>query len=190
MRSMRAAVCLVGMVALAALPGTGVAQEAAHQPAAPKPGMHHGHLARAAGTWDAIVEFYGPPGTPPQVSKAVEVNTLDGSGLWLISEFKGQYGGQPFQGHGMTGYDPDKGRYTGVWADSMSTTPMISQGTCDGTGRVRTMTSEGSGMDGKPTTWKMIVEEKGADTRVFTMSTHGPDGRDQAMMKITYTRRK
>lgn len=202
MKSVRAVVCLVGMVALAALPGTGVAQEGKPQPKAgaagqeapagpplPKPGPHHAHLAKAAGTWDATVEFFGPPGTPPNVSKAVEVNTLDGSGLWLISDFKGQFEGQPFYGHGLTGYDPEKSRYTGVWADSMSTTVMLSQGTCDGTGRIRTMTAEGPGVDGKPTTYTM-EEEGGADARVFTMSTPGPDGKDRVAMKITYTRRK
>lgn len=187
MGSIRAVVSLIGMIAFAALPGTGVAQEG---PPMPKPGPHHAHLARVAGTWDATVEHFGPPGTPPQVSKGVEVNTLDGSGLWLISEFKGQFQGETFQGHGMTGYDPDKGRYTGVWADSMSTTPMITQGTCDGTGRIRTMTSEGPGMDGKMTTWKMVDEAKGPDSHVFTMSTPGSDGKDQVMMRITYARRK
>jgi len=187
MRSIRAVVSLVGMIALAAMPGSGFAEEG---PPLPKPGPHHAHLAKVAGTWDATVEHFGPPGTPPQVSKAVEVNTLDSSGLWLISDFKGQFQGQPFQGHGMSGYDADKGRYTGVWADSMSTTVMLTQGSCDGTGRIRTMTSEGPGMDGKMTTWKMVDEEKGADARVFTMSTPGPGGKDQVMMKITYTRRK
>jgi hypothetical protein len=202
MRTIRAVVCLTGMVALAGLSGEAVAQDkpqpksgaAGHEapggPPTPKPGPHHAHLKRSAGTWDATVEFFGPPGTPPQISKAVEVNTLDSSGLWLISDFKGQMEGQPFQGHGIFGYDPDKGEYNGVWVDSLITTPMISHGTCDGTGRVRKLTSEGLGPDGKPTAFKMTDEEKGPDTRVFTLAASGPEGKDVVMMKITYTRRR
>jgi hypothetical protein len=196
---MRAAVCLIGFAALAAMPGTGVAQEGKPKPGAkaeappetavPKPGPHHVHLAKAAGTWDATVEFFGPPGTPIQVSKGVEVNTLDSGGLWLVTDFKGQWEGQPFHGHGLLGYDPAKGRYTSVWADSMSPAMMASEGACDGTGRIRTMTSEGPDMQGKMTTWRMVSEDKDATTRIFTMSTPGPDGKDQVAMKITYKRR-
>src|SRR5213593_4901482 len=111
MRSVRAVACLVGIGALAASFWVAVAQESKPQPkapgakaeappemAAPKPGPHHAHLAKSVGTWDATVESFMSPTAPPDVSKGVEVNTMDGSGLWLITEFKSDWQGQPFQG--------------------------------------------------------------------------------------------
>jgi uncharacterized protein DUF1579 len=201
--NVRAIVSLVGIGALTVSFGVALAQEgkppkkpqgvkaeAPPEMAAPKPGPHHAHLAKSAGTWDATVESFMAPDQAPQVSKGVEVNTLDSGGLWLVSDFKGTFMGQPFQGHGLMGYDTTKSRYTGVWADSMSTAMMASEGTCDGSGGRLTMTSQGPGMDGKMTTWTMVSEFKDADTRVFSMSFPGPDGKDQLAMRITFKRRK
>jgi hypothetical protein len=166
------------------------ATSAPPQMMAPKPGPHHQHLAMDVGTWDATMEAFGPPGTPPMVSQAVEVNTLSGNGLWLISDYKGTFMGQPFQGHGVNGYDPAKNRYNGVWTDSLITSPLILDGTCDGTGKVRTLTAQGPTPDGGTATFTMVTDHPSPDTRTFTLSVPGPDGKPFTMMKISYKRRK
>src|SRR5262245_9339444 len=77
---------------------------------APQPGPEHQMLARDAGVWEATVESWMEPGKPPAVSKGVETNTMM-SGMWLLTEFKADFMGSPFQGHGVTGYDPIKKKF-------------------------------------------------------------------------------
>jgi hypothetical protein len=52
------------------------------------------------------------------------------------------------------------------------------------------MQGQGPGPDGKMTTYRMVSEQKDADTRLFSLSAPGPDGKDIQVLKITYKRRK
>lgn len=156
----------------------------------PKPTSHHLALKRAEGTWDAVVKVYAEPGKPPMVSKAVEVNKLVPGGLWLQSEFKSDFGGMPFEGRGLFGYDTTTGKHVGTWVDSMVTSLALPTGTCKDDCRETTLFWEGPGMDGKPTTYKQVTVEKGPDQRVMTMFTKGKDGTFVLNMEMAYTRRK
>src|SRR5262245_51395340 len=128
---MRRALCVCGMAAMAAafLVGSAVAQEKkkgsdtpqGQELPMPKPGPEHEILKKDVGVWDATVETTMAPGGKPSVSKGVETNALLGDGLWLIQDFKGEFAGVPFQGHGVAGYDSSKKKYVGTWVDSMST---------------------------------------------------------------------
>jgi Protein of unknown function (DUF1579) len=154
------------------------------QPAPPKPGPEHEHLKQLEGTWDATVQFGG------QESKGTMTYKMDLGGLWLVSNFEGGFGGEKFQGRGLDTYDAGKKKYVGVWADSMSTTPMIMEGAYDKDTKTLTMTGEGPGQDGKPAKYKSVVEIKDEDNMLFTMSTVDKEGKDQVMMTITYKRKK
>lgn len=193
---MRRALCLLGMAAAAVLAESAVAQEkkeAAPPPGqampVPKPGPEHELLKKDVGVWDATVESTMQPGGKPAVSKAVETGTLLGDGLWLIQDFKGETMGMPFQGHGVSGYDPSKKKYVGTWVDSMSTGLTTTEGTYDP--KTRTMTSrlEGPGPDGTVMRMRAVSEWKDGDTRVFTLYSPAGQGEEFAMMKITYKRR-
>jgi hypothetical protein len=157
-----------------------------------KPGPEHELLKKDVGTWDATVEnlLPPPPGAPAaKTSKAVETNKMIG-GLWLVTDFKSQMMGQPFQGHGTTGYDTNKKKYVGTWVDSMSTGLMVGESTYDPATKTVTGFMEGTDpATGKPTKMKMVTEYKGDDARVFTMYMTGPDGKEAPSMRITYKRR-
>jgi len=163
-------VCFVPAVALAQEP--------------PKPGPEHEKLKELAGTWDATMKMGDTE------SKGTMVWKVDLGGLWLTSQFEGEFGGEKFTGKGFDSYDPIKKKYVGVWVDSMSTSPMVSEGTYDKDGKVLTMTGEGPGMDGKPMKYKMTTEHKDKNTMVFTMFGPGPDGKEGPMFSISYKRRK
>ena len=124
------------------------------------------------------------------VSKGVETNTMLG-GLWLVTEFKGEFGGQPFEGRGQTGYDTNKGKYVGTWIDTMSTEIMVMEGDLDEKTQTMTMTSKGKDPAGKPYESKQVSQRKGDDTRVFTMFMKSADTKDEyvRVMEITYNRR-
>ena len=149
-----------------------------------KPGPEHDYLKKMEGTWDATVKF------GDQESKGTMTHKMELGGRWLTSDFEGDFGGQKFQGKGFDGYDPVKKKYVAVWVDSMSNSPMVSEGTLDKEGKVMTMLSEGPGMDGKPTKYKSVSEIKDDDTILFTMSSVDKEGKDQTMMTITYKRKK
>lgn len=163
-------------LALAALPASG--QDA------PKPGAEHARLKQLEGTWDAVMKM------GDMESKGTMVYKMDLGGLWLTSDFQGEFGGQKFSGRGLDGYDPGRKKYVGVWVDSMSTTPMLSEGNFDKDGKVMTMSGEGPGPDGSPTKFKMTTEFRDKDSIYWTMYSPGPDGKDAAMFTITYKRRK
>jgi hypothetical protein len=156
-----------------------------------KPGPEHELFKMDEGTWDATVEMTPGPGAAPITSKGVETNTIGCGGLCLISDFKGEMGpGQAFHGHGTATYDPAKKKYVSSWTDSMSRGLMMSESTWDRATNSTTGYIEGPDMTGKVTKSKAVVEYKDANTRVFTMYSPGPDGKDVSGFKITYVRRK
>src|SRR5262249_33563823 len=150
----------------------------------PKPGPEMDKLKNLVGTWDASVKMTGSE------AKGTVTYKIDLGGLWLVSNFEGEFGGQKFQGHGMDSYDSSKKKYVSIWIDSMSTSPLISEGTFDKDGKVLTMTGEGPGPDGKPAKFKSVSNEKDKDTIIFTMYMVPKDGKEQEMMTITYKRKK
>src|SRR5262249_1249321 len=91
----------------------------AQPPGMPKPGPEHERLKKLEGTWDATVK------TEQGESKGTMIYKMDLGGLWMVSDFKGEFGGQKFQGKGFDGYDPMKKKYVSVWVDSMSIAPML-----------------------------------------------------------------
>jgi hypothetical protein len=177
MRTVRVVVVVLAMSAL-------LAPAVWAQPPLPKPGPEHEHLKQMEGTWEANVKF------PGGESKGTMTYKMELGGLWLLSNFKGQFGGQPFQGKGIDGYDSVKKKYVSIWVDSMSMAPMISEGTFDKERKVLTMFGEGPAMEGKMTKYKSVIEIKDHDTMVFTMSGPLKEGKEQSMLTITYTRKK
>lgn len=162
----------------------------AQEPEMPKPGPQHQKLAASAGTWDALIEMAGPDGKP-STSKGVSEMKIALGGFWLVDDFAGELMGSKFVGHGLTGYDPIKGKYVGTWVDSMSPSLMVLEGDYDQSGKVLTMTGMGIGMDGQPAKHRMVSTHKDANTTLFEMyvAGAGADQPEQKMLTITYTRR-
>ena len=157
---------------------------AAGQPPAAKPGPEHELLKeKFVGDWDVTVAFGG------MQAKASATYKMDLGGFWLTEQFRGDFGGQKFEGRGTLGYDPARKKYVATWIDSMSPTLLVLEGAFDKDNKTLTETGEGPGMDGKLTKLKNVYEFPDKDTIVFTMSSVG-GGKDQEMMKLTYKRKK
>jgi len=161
----------------------------AQAPAPPHPGPEHEILKKEVGTWDATVEMSPGPGAPPLVSQGIETNSLLG-GMWLVTQFKSDMGGMPFEGHGISGWDAGKKKYSWTWVDSMSTGISLGEGTWDAAAQAMTGWMEGPDMTGKVMRSKSVTQWKDADTRLFTISGTGPDGKEMSFLEITYKRRK
>jgi len=156
----------------------------------PKPGPEHEMLKADVGTWDAKVEMFMEPGKPPVVSPGSETNMLGGGGMWLVSHFKSEMMGQPFEGHGTFGWDPAKKAYVSTWVDSMSTSISFGEATHDAKSKTLTGWMETVGSDGKPMKMKTVSKWNADGTRTFDMMMPGPGGKDITTMRITYTKRK
>jgi hypothetical protein len=155
----------------------------------PKPGPEHKLFDMDAGTWDATVEMFGAPGAPPMTSQGTETNTIGCGGLCLISDFKSVMAGAPFHGHGTSTWDPAKKKYVGTWTDSMSAGISVGESIYDPATKTVTGWMEGPDMTGKVVKSKAVGQYKDANTRVFTMYTIGPDGKEVPSMKISYTKK-
>lgn len=172
MRSIR-----LSLIACAA--GAALVQQASAQDL-PKPGKEHASLKRMEGTYDVIVEG----------GKGTMTYKMGLGGLWLLGELNGEFRGTKFEGKGMDTYDPATKKYRTIWADSMSTAPMLMEGNFDKDNKVLTLTGEGPGPDGKTAKFKSTTELKDEDTIVFSLFQVASDGKERAMLKITYKRKK
>jgi hypothetical protein len=155
----------------------------AQQPPEIKPGPEHEKLKESVGTWDATVKSMGGE------SKGTQTCKLGLNGLWLLEHFKADLGGMTFEGHGATSYDPAKKKYVNVWIDSMSTRPMISEGTYDKSTKTMTLVGDMPMPDGKSMKTTLVTVHKDADTQIFRLLGAGPDGKEFEMIHITYKRR-
>jgi hypothetical protein len=147
----------------------------------PKPGPEHEVLKKLVGTWDLTMTAGG------MESKGTVTYKLDLGGLWLVGAMEAELGGMKFQGRGMDTYDAGKKKYISVWFDSMSTHPMVMEGTYDKEKKSLTMTGDGPGPDGKPAKWKSVSEMPDDDTVNFRM--YVGDAKEP-MFTIVYKRKK
>lgn len=158
----------------------------AQGPPPPQPGPEHEILKRDAGTWDVTMEMTFP-GMPPMTMTGVETSTLM-SGRWLITRFESDMGGQPFEGHGITGWDPVKKAYVGVWADTMGTQLTHSESTYDAEKDALTGWMEMPDPVGRMS--RVKTEETWLDAETRAVTVYGPDGGPEPVMSFTYKKRK
>ena len=129
----------------------------------PKPGPEHEMLKKQEGIWNTTMKAGG------MEYKGTVTYKMELGGLWLVGSLESDLGGQKFYGKSLDTYDAKKKKYVGVWFDSMSTQPMLMEGTFDKENKTMTMTGEGPGMDGKPVRHKIVTEWKDEDTIHFGM---------------------
>lgn len=157
---------------------------------APKPGPEHEFLKKFAGNWECTLKASFIPGQPASESKGVETSKVALGGFFVIGDFKGEMMGMPFEGHSIKGYDTFKKKFTSVWADSMGSWIMMSEGTLDKSGKVLTEVAEGPDMTGKTTKYIMKTEFKDNDNMVFNMAMPNEQGKEVNVLTITYKRKK
>jgi hypothetical protein len=165
--------CAVAVAAVLVVPVRG------QQPA--QPGPEHEVLKKLEGTWDTTMKFMG------QEFKGTVEYKMDLGGLWLLSKVESDLGGQKFHARGADTYDAGKKKYIGVWIDSMTTAPMVMEGTYDKDKKTLTLVGEGPGPDGKPVKHTGVSEMKDEDTILFKM--FAGDAKEP-MFTIDYKRKK
>src|SRR6266571_5215586 len=150
----------------------------------PTPGPEHEDLKKLEGSLNAKIKM----GTNESAGTATY--KMECGGLWLMSDFRGEFFDQKFQGRGVDGYDPEKKKYVSVWVDSMSTRPMFLEGTYDKEKKTLTMTGDSPGPPGKLAKHKMTTHTPDDDHQTFTLYISDADGKENKIMTIEYTRKK
>jgi hypothetical protein len=166
---------MITLMAVAVLAIPGWSQEP------PKPGPEHKMLKQLEGNWDTTMKAGG------MEFKGKITYKMELGGLWLAGAMESEMFGSKFHGKSMDSYSEAKKKYVSVWMDSMSTAPVIMEGTFDEKAKKMTMSGEGPGMDGKTTKYKSVSTMPDADTLEMTM--YIGDGKDPTFI-ITYKRKK
>lgn len=156
--------------------------------APPTPGQHHAHLAAHEGTWKVVTKVWLDPSQPPMTSQGTERIRMTCNGLWQVTDFETGEGMARFTGHGVTGFDPATGKYTGVWVDSMMTAAMPYEGECGEGGRRLVCRAHSPGPDGRSVMQTMATVLKDKNTKVFTITRPGAGGKEQVVLEIVATR--
>jgi hypothetical protein len=155
-----------------------------------QPAKEHAVLKQDAGTWHAAGKMFMPGSDQGTEFEGTETNEMIGE-FWLVSNFKGDFGGMEFRGHSYSGFNPDTGKYESTWIDSMSPYAMTMTGEYDAASKTMKSTSVGKDGQGNEMKGKSEIVYKDEDTRVFTMWGADPaSGEMQKMMEIVYTRQK
>jgi uncharacterized protein DUF1579 len=152
------------------------------------PGAPHQMLAGMAGSYTMKVKSWMKAGDPPMEDSGTATRKMDLDGRVLVEDVQATMMGQPYHGHGMTGYDNVTGKYWSTWNDSMSTGIMLSQGTCDAKHACSFTGSWNDPVKKAPVKSRMTSRWTDAKTEVFEMYGPGKDGKEMKMMEITYTK--
>lgn len=144
-----------------------------------KPGKEHAFLKELVGEWD--ITFDGN-------LAGKSVYKMAHNDLWLESHVEMELPQGKFTGQGLDSYDPIKKKYTAIWVDSMSTSPIVMEGDLDAATKTLTMIGKGPDPEGKIVDYKMSTEYKDKDTHFFKMWIGNLSG--DPMMSANYKRKK
>ena len=165
-----------------------VAQEI---PEASRPTEHHEWLNKFVGDWDVVSGGAMGEDQPEMQGKASMHSSMLG-GLWLVNASEHDLNGQKLKSIQMIGFDTDKGKYVGIWADSMVNHMWHYEGALNEAGNKLVLEAEGPSMqgDGKMILYRDSYEFADDDTIIAVSEMQGPSGEWVQIMKGEAKRRK
>lgn len=171
----------VAVALLAAIAGLGLAgapvQDGGRQP--PRVAAM-AQLTRMLGEWDVSVAMGDGPTSP-----GTSVIRRIGDSSWASEEFKSTLGGQPFEGHGMLGFDQRTGDWASAWVDSSESHLSTGSGGWDVDLDAFVFLSPGMG---DAPTKREVISFPDADSMLFLMGDERPEFKPE--MVITYKRKR
>jgi hypothetical protein len=157
----------------------------------PRPTVEHRSLRSEEGAWDATVKIWPGAGKEPVEVKAVEINRMMPGGLWLIQNTFSRDEERTYHGHGLVGYDPHKKKYVATWADNMSPSLAVLEGSYDDDTATATFTGTSGDAQGRPVRVEIVDVYKDDDNHTETihiLPAEGQQGEKVKVMEITFQR--
>ena len=151
------------------------------------PGPEHQEMAKFVGSWDTEMTDCSDPSKPTSKGSMTSRTVL--GGRFLLSEYKGEMGGMPFEGLAIEGFDNKKKEWFSVWFDVWSTGNMRSTGGAIKDG-VRTLVSETCDWGNGPQSMRMVEHRKDADSWKMEMYMKDASGAETKGAELTAKRKK
>jgi hypothetical protein len=153
------------------------------------PGAPHRMLASRVGSYDLKIKSWAEPGGPPVEESGTAKRTMILGGRVLVEDVTSTMMGEPYTGHGMTGYDNVTGKYWSIWMDTMGTGMMVSEGTCDAQEVCSYKGSWNDPVRKGPVEARTTTRWTSPTTEFFEMFGPDKNGKEMKMMEITYTKK-
>ncbi len=155
------------------------------------PGPQHELLTRMAGEWTRTVTTQMNPSKPAQVSPGTASIVVLLDGRFTQETVEGNFGGMPYHGMGIFGFDNASGHYVSTLIDNMGTGFMNGVGTIDSTGKViRWDATMNDPATGKPSTMRMVTTVTDDDHHTVEMFTNpGGDKAPRKLVTVEYVRK-
>lgn len=150
------------------------------------PNEHHAELMETVGNWNAKTSFVMAPDAPPTESPATMTVKPLLDGRHVMSHFKMELMGQPFEGYSIMGYDNAHDQYNSVWIDSMSTKITYMTGNKNKDGDIVMHGTSSTPMGDNP--MKIVTSRNDDGTWTDSFYDQMPDGTWFNSGTITYTR--
>jgi hypothetical protein len=153
------------------------------------PGDMHKMLASFNGKWEGEVTMWMDPSAPPTKSKTTATNTMIVGGRYQEATHSGNFGGMPFEGKSIIGYDNIKKVFVSSWVDNMGTGIMVLEGPYDP--KTKTITMRGKmtdPMSGTETQVREVFRIVDDKHQVMEMYNTYADGKEMKSMEIKYSR--
>lgn len=153
------------------------------------PGEEHDHLAAMSGTWDIEVTMWMDPTGEPVVETGTSVARIAMEGRYLVEDVTSVFMGQPFEGHGITGFNNVTGDYEAIWIDNHSTAIHSYRGSIDEAGDLvmtGTYTDPATGQEKES---RGVLRFVSSDEMMYEAYEFGPQGEEWKVMEITYRKR-
>lgn len=156
-----------------------------------KPGVGQQFLARMVGDWDVTKTFYPRNGGDPAVTKGQCHQHMIHGGRFLESDFTFGQGDGRTTGTGIIGFEPDKGVFTSVWADSRATGISLRQSKDKFNGEEISLQSQALPAAGpNPRQSRTVTRiEDGGSKIVHRQYNAAPDGKDRLIMELVMIRK-
>lgn len=149
-----------------------------------QPGVHHEHLARLVGTWEAETKMWTDPAGEPTVTPATAEYRMVMDGRYLEESITSEFMGQPFSGRGLYAYNNLTGEVQAIWIDNMSTALFAYEGSLNEAGDEMTLT--GKYMDPMTKEWKETRSVmRFSESELLYVSYEVVNGQEQKMMEIS-----
>jgi Protein of unknown function (DUF1579) len=150
------------------------------------PNEHHAELMTTVGSWSAKTSFVMDPAAPPTEGPATMTVKEMLDGRYVMSHFKMDFMGQPFEGYSIMGYDNAHEEYISIWMDSMSTKITYMTGNKDEDGNMVMLGTSTTPMGDNP--MKIVTTKHDNDHWTDKFYDMMPDGTWFNSGTIKYTR--
>ena len=159
--------------------------------ASPEPASkEHEKLLPFVGTWDVKTKLSIPGMADAPTGTMKSNEQIVCLGRFVLTRVDGEFGGMPFHGVGLTGYDEQSELYVSFWGDSFGAYLMASEGKCSDDGTSFTLVGNSIGPDGKPNTTTDTTRFLGNDKRSASMVSRDKDGKEVSTMTLDCVRSK